>query len=62
MEATKKRSTLFPAPKDVDRLVFAAMPFAPQYEDVFFLAMCYAAEQVGAVCDRVESSASFRAM
>ena len=53
MEATKKRSTL-PAPKDVDRLVFAAMPFAPQYEDVFFLAMCYAAEQVGAVCDRVD--------
>ena len=32
----------------VERLIFAAMPFAPQYEDVFFVAMSYAAEQVGA--------------
>ena len=38
----------------VDKLIFAAMPFAPQYEDVFFVAMSYAAEQVGAVCDRVD--------
>jgi hypothetical protein len=38
----------------VERLIFAAMPFAPQYEDVFFVAMSYAAEQVGAVCDRVD--------
>src|SRR5581483_1823082 len=38
----------------IDKLVFAAMPFAPQYEDVFFVAMSYAAEQVGAVCDRVD--------
>lgn len=38
----------------LDKLIFAAMPFAPQYEDVFFLAMSYAAEQVGAVCDRVD--------
>ena len=30
------------------------MPFAPQYEDVFFIAMRYAAEQVGAVCTRVD--------
>ena len=50
---TKKRSTP-PEPKSVARLVFAAMPFAPQYEDVFFFAMRYAAEQVGAVCDRVD--------
>jgi len=38
----------------IEKLVFAAMPFAPQYEDVFFVAMSYAAEQVGAVCDRVD--------
>jgi hypothetical protein len=38
----------------VERLVFAAMPFAPQYEDVFFVAMSYAAAQVNAVCDRVD--------
>ena len=38
----------------IEKLVFAAMPFAPQYEDVFFVAMSYAAEQVGAACDRVD--------
>jgi hypothetical protein len=38
----------------IQKLVFAAMPFAPQYEDVFFVAMTYAAEQVDAVCDRVD--------
>lgn len=38
----------------VNKLVFAAMPFAPQYEDVFFVAMRSAAEQAGAVCDRVD--------
>jgi hypothetical protein len=38
----------------LERLIFAAMPFAPQYEDVFFVAMSHAAEQVGAVCDRVD--------
>ena len=53
LETTKKRSNP-PESKKVGRLVFAAMPFAPQYEDVFFFAMRYAAEQVGAVCDRVD--------
>jgi len=38
----------------IEKLIFAAMPFAPQYEDVFFVAMSNAAEQVGAVCDRVD--------
>jgi nucleoside 2-deoxyribosyltransferase len=42
------------ATSEVGKLIFAAMPFAPQYEDVFFVAMSYAAEQVGAVCDRVD--------
>lgn len=53
LETTKSRSNP-PEATDVERLVFAAMPFAPQYEDVFFIAMRYAAEQVGAVCDRVD--------
>ena len=38
----------------VEKVIFAAMPFAPQYEDVFFVAMSYAAEQVDAVCERVD--------
>jgi hypothetical protein len=38
----------------VEKVIFAAMPFAPQYEDVFFVAMIYAAEQVDAVCERVD--------
>ena len=48
LETTKARSNP-PAATNVGNLVFAAMPFAPQYEDVFFIAMRYAAEQVGAV-------------
>lgn len=53
LERTKTRSNP-PKAKNLDKLVFAAMPFAPQYEDVFFIAMRYAAEQAGAVCDRVD--------
>lgn len=53
LETTKTRSNPPEATK-IDKLVFAAMPFAPQYEDVFFIAMRYAAEQVGAVCTRVD--------
>ena len=53
LETTKNRSNP-PAATSVEQLVFAAMPFAPQYEDVFFIAMRYAAEQVGAVCTRVD--------
>ncbi len=53
LETTKERAHA-PEAKKVRRLVFAAMPFAPQYEDVFFFAMRYAAEYVGAVCDRVD--------
>ncbi len=30
------------------------MPFDPKYDDVFFVAMAYAAESVGAVCQRVD--------
>jgi hypothetical protein len=53
IESAKARSKS-PAATNVDKLVFAAMPFAPQYEDVFFVAMRFAAEQNGAVCDRVD--------
>jgi hypothetical protein len=51
---TEKARANPPEVTRIERLVFAAMPFAPQYEDVFFVAMSYAAEQVGAVCDRVD--------
>jgi hypothetical protein len=34
--------------------VFAAMPFSADYDDVFFVAMAYAAENVGAACVRVD--------
>ena len=54
LQTTSKTQSQSQEPKPVKRSVFAAMPFAPQYEDVFFLAMRYAAEQVDAVCDRVD--------
>lgn len=53
LQNKKARAHPFPT-SEVERLIFAAMPFAPQYEDVFFVAMSYAAEQVGAVCERVD--------
>jgi hypothetical protein len=53
IHATKTHSKP-PESTKPDKLIFAAMPFAPQYEDVFFVAMTYAAEQVGAICDRVD--------
>jgi hypothetical protein len=36
------------------KTVFASMPFAPQYEDVYWVAMTFAAESVGATCVRVD--------
>jgi hypothetical protein len=53
INSAKRRSNP-PQATEIERLIFAAMPFAPHYEDVFFVAMTYAAEQVGAVCDRVD--------
>ena len=43
-----------PVGKDVERFIFAAMPFADEYEDVFFVAMAGAAEDCGYVCERVD--------
>ena len=51
---SKGRRSNPPKTKAVERLVFAAMPFAPEYEDVFFVAMSHSAEQVDAVCKRVD--------
>jgi hypothetical protein len=34
--------------------VFAAMPFAAEYDDTYFIAMSHAAEEVGAECKRVD--------
>jgi|SRR5215472_13761720 len=41
----------FPVP---EKSVFAAMPFAEQYDDVFFVAMAYAAEQAKTVIRRTD--------
>ena len=34
--------------------VFAAMPFSHEYDDVYFVAMSFAAESAGAVCTRID--------
>jgi hypothetical protein len=43
-----------PQPTAEKRIVFASMPFAPQYQDVYWVAMTFAAEAVGATCVRVD--------
>jgi hypothetical protein len=44
-----------PKPVSVPRqTIFAAMPFSGEYDDVFFVAMAYAAEKNGATCVRVD--------
>jgi hypothetical protein len=50
-EGPKKARAAIRAPEDT---VFAAMPFDEAYNDTYFLAMSYAAESVGAVCERVD--------
>lgn len=47
---TKETPVLKPAKKTV----FAAMPFAREYEDTFFVAMAPSADSIGAVCRRVD--------
>ena len=42
------------ARKRTAKMVFAAMPFKPEYDDVFFVAMAEAAKTVGAACKRVD--------
>ena len=36
------------------KTIFAAMPFEENYDDVYFVAMTYAAESIGATCKRVD--------
>jgi hypothetical protein len=43
-----------PEPASSKRMIFAAMPFAAEYDDTYFIAMSHAAEQVGADCKRVD--------
>ncbi len=43
-----------PEPASSKRMIFAAMPFAGEYDDTYFIAMSHAAEQVGADCKRVD--------
>ena len=50
----RTRSGVFPGIQSAKRMVFAAMPFSPEYDDIFFVAMSYAAKSVGAVCRRVD--------
>lgn len=46
---------LIRAPEVADaKSVFAAMPFSPEYEDVYFVAMTESAKAVGAACERLD--------
>jgi hypothetical protein len=45
-----------PIPDRTDRTIFAAMPFTREYDDTYFVAMSFAAEQVGAACKRVDQT------
>ena len=58
IDAFSRRPTVRKELKPVSRSrrphVFAAMPFDREYDDVFFVAMTYAAELAGAVCKRVD--------
>ena len=39
------------------RTLFVAMPFAPEYDDVYFLGVAHVARKLGAVCTRVDQVA-----
>ncbi len=49
-------SIRYMSPARTDRTIFAAMPFTREYDDTYFVAMSYAAEQVGAACKRVDQT------
>jgi len=48
-QSSRKRTSDSPP-----RTVFAAMPFAAEFDDVFFYAIASAAKKIGAVCVRVD--------
>jgi hypothetical protein len=55
-EGVRPRRSPRPAPEPASskRMIFAAMPFASEYDDTYFIAMSHAAEQAGADCKRVD--------
>jgi nucleoside 2-deoxyribosyltransferase len=50
-QPSRKRKPIQPSP---EKDVFAAMPFAREYDDVFLVAMAHAAKSIDAVCKRVD--------
>jgi hypothetical protein len=54
LEATQPPRHVPIVPASEKLQVFAAMPFAPSYDDVFLVAMAPAAEDANAVCRRVD--------
>jgi hypothetical protein len=53
---TARYKRRFRGPKPARRAIFAAMPFSREYDDTFFVAMSYAADQVDAACTRVDQT------
>lgn len=51
--APRRRVTMAPVQEDANR-IFVAMPFAPKYDDTYFVAMLGAAHDVGAACQRLD--------
>jgi hypothetical protein len=51
IDQKKKKPVIKTSP---EKLIFAAMPFDPKYQDVFFIAMAEAAVKLNAVCKRVD--------
>jgi hypothetical protein len=53
-KAPPDKTPTVPAASSTPFTVFAAMPFSSAYDDVYLVAMSYAAEQIGATCVRVD--------
>jgi hypothetical protein len=53
-ESLRRPPRAAPESAESKRMIFAAMPFASEYDDTYFIAMSHAAEQVGADCKRVD--------
>ena len=53
-EPSPRKEERNPIDKSQRSHIFAAMPFDGRYDDVFLVAMSYAAEQIGSVCKRVD--------
>jgi hypothetical protein len=53
VESAGERTSDAPGISKVESVVFAAMPFAGVYDDVYYVAMTHAAKSVNSVCKRV---------